>query len=351
MPPVAPSSSTWAMAGRRSPIGRWRPRQARLAYAHGSVFTNEPLEAYAAAVGPPPAPRRPGDLPGLGWLRGDRDRAQARPRVPPRARRDRPLDRLLALGRATTATRSARSTSPVASRLRRPYEGWLGRFRHVSAAYPYRAGLAGCECPRTGRRAGRRAGSGIRGRRAGDRGRVRRGADRRRDPRRGRPAGRLLARDRRVVPPARRPADRRRGDDRLRADRALVRARSLGRPARPARRCQGRDVGLLAVRVRGGLGRDPRHASTGGGPGFVHGFTYSHGPVAAAVAGEVLRILETRGPRRGQRLKGERLLAALRATPAERIRTSARSAVAACSSAWSSSPTARRGSHSRGRRG
>src|SRR5207245_5816634 len=24
--------------------------------------------------------------------------------------------------------------------LRRPYEGWLGRFRHVSAAYPYRAG-------------------------------------------------------------------------------------------------------------------------------------------------------------------------------------------------------------------
>ncbi len=27
--------------------------------------------------------------------------------------------------------------------LRRPYEGWLGRFRHVSAAYPYRAGDPG----------------------------------------------------------------------------------------------------------------------------------------------------------------------------------------------------------------
>ena len=27
--------------------------------------------------------------------------------------------------------------------LRRPYEGWLGRFRHVSAAYPYRAGEPG----------------------------------------------------------------------------------------------------------------------------------------------------------------------------------------------------------------
>src|SRR3982751_4999854 len=27
--------------------------------------------------------------------------------------------------------------------LRRPYEAWLGRFRHVSAAYPYRAGYPG----------------------------------------------------------------------------------------------------------------------------------------------------------------------------------------------------------------
>ncbi len=30
---------------------------------------------------------------------------------------------------------------------------------------------------------------------------------------------------------------------------------------------------------------------TAPGAGFVHGFTYSHAPVGAAVAGEVLRIL------------------------------------------------------------
>ena len=44
--------------------------------------------------------------------------------------------------------------------LRRPYEGWLGRFRHVSAAYPYRGGepgLAGAgHDPGARRRAGPR---------------------------------------------------------------------------------------------------------------------------------------------------------------------------------------------------
>src|SRR3989304_3812931 len=46
--------------------------------------------------------------------------------------------------------RSLDPSPPVAARsvggqkpLRRPYEGWLGRFRHVSAAYPYRSGLPG----------------------------------------------------------------------------------------------------------------------------------------------------------------------------------------------------------------
>src|SRR6185503_2003316 len=34
--------------------------------------------------------------------------------------------------------------------LRRPYEGWLGRFRHVSAAYPYRAGLPGANALASG---------------------------------------------------------------------------------------------------------------------------------------------------------------------------------------------------------
>ena len=49
----------------------------------------------------------------------------------------------------------------------------------------------------------------------------------------------------------------------------------------------------------------------GGGPGegggFVHGFTYSHSPVGAAVASEVLRILETEQLVEASAVKGERL--------------------------------------------
>jgi len=55
---------------------------------------------------------------------------------------------------------------------------------------------------------------------------------------------------------------------------------------------------------------------TGGG-GFVHGFTYSHSPVGAAVAGEVLRILETEGLVEASRTKGELLLELLRARLAD----------------------------------
>jgi adenosylmethionine-8-amino-7-oxononanoate aminotransferase len=47
--------------------------------------------------------------------------------------------------------------------------------------------------------------------------------------------------------------------------------------------------------------------TTGGG--FVHGFTYSHSPVGAAVAGEVLRILETEKLVEASAEKGERLRA------------------------------------------
>ena len=47
-------------------------------------------------------------------------------------------------------------------------------------------------------------------------------------------------------------------------------------------------------------------AVTGGG-GFVHGFTYSHQPVAATVAREVLRILEAESLVEASATKGERL--------------------------------------------
>ena len=99
----------------RSPRS-WRPRPAPLAYAHGSAFTNEPLEAYAREVGRPPAPRRAGDLPGQRGLGGDRDGAEDGARLPPRPRRGGPPDRHRPLGQLPRQHASARSTCPGAVR-------------------------------------------------------------------------------------------------------------------------------------------------------------------------------------------------------------------------------------------
>jgi hypothetical protein len=51
------------------------------------------------------------------------------------------------------------------------------------------------------------------------------------------------------------------------------------------------------------------HDTIAAGGGFVHGFTYSHSPVGAAVASEVLRILESEKLVEASATKGERLLA------------------------------------------
>ena len=92
--------------------------------------------------------------------------------------------------------------------------------------------------------------------------------------------------------------------------------------------------------------RGPRHRH-GRAAGFVHGFTYSHAPVGAAVAREVLRILEDEDLVDGSATKGERLrrlLGERLGGPPERRRDPR---PRACWSGWSSSRTARRGRRSR----
>jgi adenosylmethionine-8-amino-7-oxononanoate aminotransferase len=49
------------------------------------------------------------------------------------------------------------------------------------------------------------------------------------------------------------------------------------------------------------------HDTVMGSGGFVHGFTYSHAPAGAAVAREVLRILEDEDLVEASRVKGDRL--------------------------------------------
>ena len=265
----------------------------RLAYAHGSAFTTEPLEAYAAR-------RRRRHLPST-TRRSTRCRV-ARRRSRPRSSWPAPITWRAArptagsssgAGGAITATRLGALDLSGPPPLRRPYEAWLGRFRHVSAAYPYRADDPGRERPRRRRRARRRA------------------RPRFEPPVPGTVAafvaepivGATLAA---AVPPdgywpAIAEVCRRHGVL-LIADEVMTGFGRTGRwfgldhwGVRPdiLVAAKGATSGYWPFGFVAASGRihDDGHAAAGP---FVHGFTYSHAPVGAAVAREVLRILETR---------------------------------------------------------
>jgi adenosylmethionine-8-amino-7-oxononanoate aminotransferase len=282
----------------------------RLAYAHGSVFTNEPLEAYAAAIGR----HLPLDGPAIYPVSGGSEAIETAlklARAYHLARGD--ADRWIVFSRWGSYHGNTLGALDLSGRkpLRRPYEGWLGRFRHVSAAYPYRAGLAGSNALGTGDelaaeldRAFQAAGPGTVAAFVAE------------------PiVGATLAA---AVPPddywpAIADVCRRHGVL-LIADEVMT---GFGRT--------GRWFGLDHWRVRPDLlvaakgatsgywpfgfvaASDEVHATVSGGTGFVHGFTYSHGPVAAAVAGEVLRILEREDLVEASAVKGARLIGGLRA--------------------------------------
>ena len=196
--------------------------------------------------------------------------------------------------------------------LRRPYEGWLGRFRHVSAAYPYRADDPGANALGTADelaaeldRAFEAAGPGTVAAFVAE------------------PiVGATLAA---AVPPdgywpAIAEVCRRHGVL-LIADEVMTgfgrtgrwfALDHFGRPRGHPRRGQGRIVGLLAVRVRGGLGR----GLPGGDRRRCRLRPRLHllaCPVGAAVAREVLRILETEDLVEASAAKGDRLLGLLEA--------------------------------------
>jgi adenosylmethionine-8-amino-7-oxononanoate aminotransferase len=296
--------------GRREVADAMADQAARLAYAHGSAFTSEPLEAYAAEVG--------GHLPVY------------EPALYPVSGGSEAIETALKLARAYHLARGETGRLVVFARwgsyhgntlgaldlsgrrpLRRPYEGWLGRFRHLSAAYPYRAGEPGSNALGT--------------------------------------TDELAAELERAIEAAE--------PDSVAAFVAepIVGA-TLGAVEPPdgywpamADVCRRHGVLLVADEVMTGFGRTGRwfgldhygiradilvaaKGATSGywpfgfaaasgevhdtiraaGP-FVHGFTYSHQPVGAAVAREVLRIIETEALVEASALKGERLRALLEA--------------------------------------
>ena len=291
--------------GRRSVAEAMAEQAGRVAYAHGSAFTSEPLEAYAAELGP----HLPLDDPAIYPVSGGSEAIETALKL---ARayhlaRGEP-DRLVVFSRWGSYHGNTLGALDLSGRkpLRRPYEGWLGRFRHLSAAYPYRAGDPGANALETAEelaaeleRAIEAAGPGTVAAFVGE------------------PiVGATLAA---AVPPdgywpAIAEVCRRHGVL-LIADEVMT---GFGRT--------GRWFGLDHWGVRPDLLVAAKGATSGywpfgfvaasgaihdtvtaPGAGFVHGFTYSHHAVGAAVAREVLRILETESLVEASAAKGERL--------------------------------------------
>jgi adenosylmethionine-8-amino-7-oxononanoate aminotransferase len=295
----------------RASVARVMAEQAsRVAYAHGSAFTSDALEAYASAL----APHLPMDDPAIYPVSGGSEAMESALKLARSyhlARGD--SERWIVFARWGSYHGNTLGALDLSGRkpLRRPYEAWLGRFRHVSAAYPYRAGEPGANA-------------------LGD-------------------AEELAAELERAIEAAE-P-----GTVAAFVAEPIVGA-TLAAAVPPegywpaiAEICQRHGILLIADEVMTGLGRTGRWfgvdhwgvrpdilvGAKGGTsgyfpfgfvaasgavaravleepPGFVHGFTYSHHAVGAAVAREVLRILEDEHLIEASASKGERLQALLR---------------------------------------
>ena len=292
--------------GRREIAAAMAEQAGRLAFAHGSAFTTEPLEAYAHEV----ARHLPVDDPAIYPVSGGSEAIETAlklARAYHLARGE--SERWIVFARWGSYHGNTLGALDLSGRkpLRRPYEGWLGRFRHVSAAYPYRAELPGANALGS---ADELAAELDRAFEAAGPGNV---AAFVAEP----IVGATLAA---VVPPdgywpAIADVCRRHGVL-LIADEVMTGFGRTGRwfavdhwGVRP-------DILIAAKGASSGYwpfgfvaASGEVHDTVTGRSGFVHGFTYSHSPVGAAVAREVLRILEDESLVEASAVKGERLSA------------------------------------------
>jgi adenosylmethionine-8-amino-7-oxononanoate aminotransferase len=295
--------------GRESVAGVMAEQASRVAYAHGTAFTSEPLERYAAAL----APHLPLDEPAIYPVAGGSEAMESAlklARAYHLARGE--TERWIVIARWGSYHGNSLGALDLSGRkpLRRPYEAWLGRFRHVSAAYPYRAGEPGANALGD---AGELADELDRAIEAAGPGTV---AAFVAEP----IVGATLAA---AVPPdgywpAIAEVCRRHGVL-LIADEVMTGFGRTGRwfgvdhwGVRPdiLVGAKGGTSGYFPFGLVAASGRVRATVMDGGG--FVHGFTYSHHVVGAAVAAEVLRILEEEGLVEAAAAKGARLEALLR---------------------------------------
>jgi adenosylmethionine-8-amino-7-oxononanoate aminotransferase len=123
--------------GDRSLVDAMAEQSARTSYVHGTAFTTEALESYADAV----APVLPLDDPRIYPVSGGSEAVETAIKLARAFHLARGEDsRTLVIGRRASYHGNTLGTLDVGGKegLRRPYAPWLGRFRHVEAAYEYR---------------------------------------------------------------------------------------------------------------------------------------------------------------------------------------------------------------------
>ncbi|HEY2916417.1 MAG TPA: aspartate aminotransferase family protein [Candidatus Limnocylindrales bacterium] len=294
--------------GRRE-IGEVMANQAAtLAFAHGSAFTSEPLERYAAAVARHLPMADPAIYPVAGGSEA-METALKMARAYHLARGE--PDRWIVFARWGSYHGNTLGALDLSGRkpLRRPYEAWLGRFRHVSAAYPYRAGEPGANALGT---AAELADELDRAITAAEPGTVAAFVG---EPLVGATLGAVPPPD--GYWPAIAEVCRRHGVL-LVADEVMTGFGRTGRWFGIDHQAVAPDILVAAKGSTSGYtpfgfaaASGPVHDAIAAGGGFTHGFTYSHHVVGAAVANEVLRILEDEQLVEASAAKGERLRALL----------------------------------------
>jgi adenosylmethionine-8-amino-7-oxononanoate aminotransferase len=281
-----------------------------LAYAHGSAFTTDQLESYAAAV----ADVLPVDDPAIYPVSGGSEAIETAlklARIYHLARGE--SDREVLISRYGSYHGNTLGALDAGGRpaLRQPYEPWLGRFRHVSAAYPYRGGDPGSHALADGEALATELDAAIR--EAGP-GRV---AAFLAEPIVGATLGAVVPPD--DYWPAIAEVCARHGVL-LIADEVMTGFGRTGRwfgvdhwGVRPdiLVAAKGATSGYWPFGFAAASGR-VYDTVTAPGRGFVHGFTHSHSVLGATVAGEVLRILRDERLVEASAAKGVRLMTLLR---------------------------------------
>jgi len=128
--------------GDRSLVDAMAEQSARTSYVHATAFTTDALESYADAV----APLLPMDDPRIYPVSGGSEAVETAIKLARAFHLARgEASRTLVIGRRSSYHGNTLAALDAGGKdaLRRPYEPWLGRFQHVDAAYEFRCANPG----------------------------------------------------------------------------------------------------------------------------------------------------------------------------------------------------------------